>query len=666
MKNLIPLLDEAAKAYYNEDREILSNIEYDRLCDELAELENATGVVLAGSPSERVGYSVSSELGKEPHPAPLLSLDKTKNAEELRAWLGDKKGLLSWKLDGLTIALTYRDGRLSKAVTRGDGTVGEVVTHNAETFVNLPRKIAFSGALLLRGEAVIRYSDFERINAEIADDGAKYKNPRNLSSGSVRQLNSEITAKRHVRFYAFEAVDAEGVDFRNSADEQLKFLASIGFETVEYFPVTAETVTEEVRRFAERAGRSDLPSDGLVLTYDDLAYGASLGRTAKFPRNAIAFKWADELVTTTLKGVEWSASRTGLINPVAVFEPVEIEGSTVSRAGVHNVSIMEELALGVGDEIRVYKANMIIPQIAENLTRSGNISAPAQCPVCGRETEIRDGGGVRSLYCTNGHCPAKQIKSFTHFVGRNALNIEGVSESTLEKFIDKGFVTEFADIFRIDRYEAQIIETDGFGKRSYDNLIAAINAARHTTGARLLYGLGIPGIGSANAKLICKAFDFDWDRIENAAIQDLVAIDGIGTAMAENFVNWFANADNKEKVSRILGQIDFDEETASADGGLDGLTFVVTGSLSTYGNRDALKAYIESKGGKVTGAVSEKTDYLINNDAASPSAKNKKAKQLGVRIITEDEFREMADRPVSAAEPGERENGRTEPAAPRF
>ncbi|MDR1953599.1 MAG: NAD-dependent DNA ligase LigA [Clostridiales Family XIII bacterium] len=644
MKILVPMLNEAARAYYGEDREIMPNIEYDKLYDELAALERETGIRLAGSPTSRVGYSVSTELRKETHAAPLLSLDKTKSAEELSAWLGDKTGLLSWKLDGLTIALTYRDGALVKAVTRGDGSIGEVITHNAETFKNLPLKINFKGELLLRGEAVIRYSDFERINEEIEEDAAKYKNPRNLSSGSVRQLKSEITAKRHVRFYAFGLARAEGMDFHDSRDEQMKFLMSLGFETVEYFLVTADTVAEEVHRFAERTAKSDLPSDGLVLIYDDIAYGESLGRTAKFPRDAIAFKWTDELATTTLTEIEWSASRTGLINPVAVFEPVEIEGSTISRAGVHNISIMEELELGIGDEIRVYKANMIIPQIEGNLTRSGNITIPAQCPVCGWATEIKNSGDVRSLYCTNPNCLAKQIKSFTHFVGRNALNIEGLSESTLEKFIAKGFIAELADIFRIDRYKDEIIEMEGFGERSCENLIAAVDTARQTTKARLLYSLGIPTIGLANAKLICKACGYDWSRIENVTTEELVEIDGVGAVMAENFVNWFADSDNQRRVGHILDQIRFDDaEGQSAGNSLEGRTFVITGSLSAYPNREALKTYIESRGGKVTGAVSEKTDYLINNDTTSDSSKNKKAKKLGVKIISEDEFREMAE-----------------------
>ncbi|MDR0852234.1 MAG: NAD-dependent DNA ligase LigA [Clostridiales Family XIII bacterium] len=645
MKELIPILEDAAKAYYDENRELMPNFEYDRLYDELSTLEKETGVTLAGSPTTRVGYSVSTELIKESHPSPLLSLDKTKSTAELASWLSDQKGLLSWKLDGLTVALTYNDGELVKAVTRGDGTVGEVITSNARTFQNIPLRIAHKGTLLLRGEAVIRYSDFEKINDEIEDADAKYKNPRNLASGSVRQLNSEITARRHVRFYAFSLASADGIDFHNSRAAQMDFLETQGFQTAEYFIVSGDTVEDEVHRFAERAVKSDLPSDGLVLTYDDIAYGESLGRTAKFPRDAIAFKWADEVSETILREIEWSASRTGLINPIAIFDPVEIEGSTVSRASVHNVSIVEELRLGIGDRITVYKANMIIPQIAENLTMSGPDKIPDTCPVCGSETEIRDNTGVRTLYCPNPDCAAKRIKSLSHFVSRNALNIEGLSESSLEKLVSSGFIREAADLFGLERYKDRIVQLEGFGERSYENLIAAVNKARTVTKARLLYSLGVPTIGVANAKIIAKSFRYDWERIEHATEIELVMIDGIGDIMAESFVNWFADLKNKTRLDAILAQITWDPtESGNRDGAaepLNGLTFVITGTLEAYPNRDALKERIEDLGGKVTGSVSEKTSYLINNDATSGSSKNKKAKDLGVKIITEAEFNQM-------------------------
>jgi DNA ligase (NAD+) len=642
---LTALLGKAAKAYYAEDREIMPNIEYDKLYDELANLEIETGVTLSGSPTARVGYTISSELVRESHPSPMLSLDKTKDSAQLASWLGDKKGLLSWKLDGLTVALTYEGGKLTKAVTRGDGETGEVVTHNAETFTNLPLAIPFKGTLNVRGEAVITYSDFEKINEEIDEADAKYKNPRNLASGSVRQLNSEITAGRRVRFFAFGLVAASGgaePDFNNSREVQMNFLAAQGFQTVEYFAVTSKTVEDEVRGFAQRVADTDLPSDGLVLIYDDIAYGESLGRTAKFPRDGIAFKWEDEQAETILRQIEWSTSRTGLINPIAVFEPVDIEGSTVSRASLHNVSIMEELALGVGDHIMVYKANMIIPQVYENLTRTGTATPPKLCPVCNFPTVIKDNEGVRSLYCTNPNCVAKRIKEFTHFVSRDAINIDGLSEQSLEKFIAMGFIHDFADLFKLANHKDEIISAEGFGEKSFANLVAAIDQSRTVTTVRLLYSLGIPSVGLANAKLICRAFDYNWERIRNANFDELIAVDGIGGVIAQGYEDWFAQEKNNARVDALLAETRFDEtERPPAGSALAGLTFVITGSLKHYINRAELKTVIENQGGKVTGAVSEKTDYLINNDATSASAKNKKARELGVRIITEAEFLEM-------------------------
>jgi DNA ligase (NAD+) len=623
----------------------MPDIEYDKFYDELANLERETGVTLAGSPTARVGYTLSSELVREAHPSPMLSLDKTKDSAELASWLTDKKGLLSWKLDGLTIALTYEGGKLTKAVTRGDGETGEVVTHNAETFINLPLTIPFKGTLNVRGEAVITYSDFEKINEKIGDADAKYKNPRNLASGSVRQLNSEITAGRHVRFFAFGLVAASGgsePNFNNSREEQMKFLAAQGFQTVEYFAATAETVEDEVRRFAQRVADTDLPSDGLVLIFDDIAYGESLGRTAKFPRDGIAFKWEDEQAETTLERIEWSTSRTGLINPIAVFEPVDIEGSTVSRASLHNVSIMEELALGVGDKIKVYKANMIIPQVYENLTRSGTATPPPLCPVCDFPTEINDNDGVRSLYCTNPNCVAKRIKEFTHFVSRDAINIDGLSEQSLEKFIAMGFIHDFADLFRLENHKDEIISTEGFGEKSFANLTAAIERSRTVTSVRLLYSLGIPSVGLANAKLICRAFDYNWEHIRNANFDELIAVDGIGGVIAQGYEDWFADKKNNALVDDLLSETHFDEtERPPSGSAFSGLTFVVTGSLEHYANRDELKNVIENQGGKVTGSVCEKTDYLINNDSTSASSKNKKARELGIKIITEAEFLEL-------------------------
>ena len=642
MKELIPILVQAAKAYYQEDREIMSNFEYDRLYDELASLERETGVILSGSPTQQVGYQVLEELPKETHESPMLSLDKTKSVEDLAEWLGDQKGLLSWKMDGLTIVLTYRGGELSKAVTRGNGEIGEVITPNARTFVNIPLRIAYQGELTLRGEAIIRYSDFTRINEEIEDVDAKYKNPRNLCSGSVRQLNSRITAERSVRFEAFALVRADGVDFKNSRKEQFEWLKTQGFEVVPYVEVDAGTIRDAVKRFEEQVPENDIPSDGLVLLYDDIAYGDSLGRTAKFPRNSIAFKWQDEVRETTLSYIEWSASRTGLINPVAVFEPVELEGTTVSRASVHNISIMEALELGAGDRITVYKANMIIPQIADNLTRSGVRDIPEKCPVCQGPTQIKSIGEVKSLYCLNPDCQAKKIKSFTLFVSRDALNIDGLSEATLEKFISAGFIHEYADIFHLDAHREAIVEMEGLGEKSYENLAASIRQASRTTLPRLIYGLGIAGIGLANAKMLCHHFHYDLEKMRRASLGELTEVDGIGGVLAQAWMDYFASEKNNQALNRLLACLEIETEQAEeGDRPLEGKTFVITGSLTHFANRKELTEHIEAKGGKVTGSVTSKTDYLINNDTASNSSKNKKARERNIPVISEEDFLRM-------------------------
>ena len=647
MKELSAILSEAAKAYYQESREIMSNLEYDRLYDELVALEEETGTVFAGSPTKKVGYEVLSELPKERHDRPMLSLNKTKSVDELKEWLGDQKGLLSWKMDGLTVVLTYEDGKLAKAVTRGSGEIGEVITGNARTFVTLPMTVPYKGRLVLRGEAIITYSDFEKLNATIADEAAKYKNPRNLCSGSVRQLNSEITAARNVRFMGFALVQADDVDFHNSRREQSKWLSSLGFEMVEHVEVTADTLADAVAGFAEKIEHYNIPSDGLVLLYDDIAYGASLGRTAKFPRDSIAFKWADELQETTLSYIEWSASRTGLINPVAVFEPVELEGTTVSRASVHNISIMEGLDLGVGDRITVYKANMIIPQIADNLTRSGVKDIPETCPVCGGATEIRSINDVKSLYCTNPDCQAKKIKGFALFVSRDALNIDGLSEMTLEKFIAAGFIHEFSDIFHLDRHKDAIVEMEGFGEKSYENLVSAAKNASHTTYPRLIYGLGIAGIGLANAKMICKHFRYDLSAMRAADTEELCAIDGIGAVLADAWVKYFKEEKNNTVLDHLLEDLTFEvEQTENGDNSLEGKVFVITGSVEHFANRKELQALIESKGGKATGSVTAKTSYLINNDVTSNSSKNKKAKELGIPILSEADFLKLIGQEV--------------------
>lgn len=647
IEELVEILNQASKDYYKENREIMSNLEFDKLYDELVALEKETQMVLAASPTVNVGYEVLSSLPKEPHGSPMLSLDKTKDIEVLKDWLGEQKGLLSWKLDGLTVVVTYEGGSLEKAVTRGNGEIGEVITNNAKVFKNIPLAIPFKGKLVIRGEAFIRYSDFEKINREIPDIDAKYKNPRNLCSGSVRQLNNQVTAERNVNFQAFSIAEISGEGsqeiienhFENSMEGEMRFLETQGFETVYGKAVYKDTLEDAVNWFGEAIENMDIPSDGLVLTYDDKAYGLSLGNTAKFPRNAIAFKWRDELKETTLVEMEWSPSRTGLINPVAIFEPVELEGTTVSRASVHNISIVKELQLGIGDKITVYKANMIIPQIEENLTKSGNLQIPESCPVCGGQTEIKNDNGVETLICTNDQCPAKKIKSFALFVSRDALNIENLSEATLEKFIGEGFIKEYSDLFQLDRYKDEIVSMEGFGEKSFNNLTASILKARKTTAARLLYGLGVPGIGVANGKVIAKAAAYDFEKIMSMTEEELCQIDGVGSVMAENYTSHFADQKKRAEIEQLLEFLDIEnevQETGNLD--LDGKVFVVTGSVNHFANRNELKAEIEKRGGKVTGSVSSKTDYLINNDRESTSSKNKKAKELGIPIISEEEF----------------------------
>lgn len=641
IKYLVDILNKASKAYYAEDKEIMSNFEYDKLYDELVALEEETGTVLANSPTINVGYEAVEELPKEAHETPMLSLGKTKDREELKSWLQGQKGLLSWKLDGLTVVLTYNNGKLQKAVTRGNGEVGEVVTNNAKTFQNLPYTIPFKGELVLRGEAVISYSDFEKINAEIADEAAKYKNPRNLCSGSVRQLNNEITAQRRVNLYAFTLVKADGVDFKNSRENQFLFLKEQGFTVVDYMPVTPDNILEAIEAFAKRIETYDIPSDGLVLTYEDIAYGEALGRTAKFPRHSIAFKWQDEIRETVLKEIEWSASRTGLINPVAIFEPVELEGTTVSRASVHNISMVRSLKLGIGDRITVYKANMIIPQIAENLTCSDSLEIPETCPVCGGRTEVKQVNESQFLYCTNEACEAKNIKAFTQFVNRDAMNIEGLSEATLEKFIGCGFLHEFADLYHLDKFREEIVEMEGFGEKSFNNLMTSIEASRETTLPRVLYALGIANIGVATSKVLCKEFDYNMDALMHATVEELSTVEGIGEVIAAAFVEHMRSSQNIARIENLMKELRLQKMPQNTrEQSLAGKSFCITGSLNHYANRDELKAIIEDMGGKVTGSVTSKTECLINNDITSTSGKNKKAKELQIPIVTEEEFME--------------------------
>ena len=664
MNQLVIQLNEARRTYEQESHSIMSDFEYDKLYDELAQLEKELGVTLATSPTVNVGYQVVSELPKEQHEKPMLSLDKTKEINALEDFLGEREGVISWKLDGLTVVLTYQDGQLIKGVTRGNGEVGEVITNNVKTFKGLPLKIPYQGELIVRGEAVISYSDFARLNEQIEDVDAKYKNPRNLCSGSVRQLNSEITAKRNVHFVGFaiirsgaleeeaypSKVENKNVEVQlapltsrldNSRKLQLDWLEMQGFQVVEHFLVNKNNVKKVVEEFSKRVADFDLPTDGLVLTFDDISYGESLGSTSKFPRDSLAFKWADELKETTLKEIEWNASRTGLINPVAIFEPVDLEGTSVSRASVHNLSIMEELELGIGDKVEVYKANMIIPQIANNLTRSGNITPPTHCPVCGTQTTIAMDMGSKTLRCPNPHCQGKAIKTFNLFVSRDALNIEGLSEATIGKFVEKGFIKDIPDFFHLSRFKDEIVEMEGFGEKSYNNLMGSLQKAKRTTLPKLIYGLGINHVGLATAKEICKAVGYDSGRLMAMTYEELNEVDGVGSVIAKSVTDYFADEYNRNNFIRLLDEVEIAQDMIQEEQTFAGQIFVITGNVTHFTNRNEIKEIIESRGGKVSGSVSAKTNYLINNEITSSSSKNKKAKELGVPILSEDDFLEM-------------------------
>ena len=642
MKELVAQLNQAAKVYYQGEDEIMTNFEYDALYDKLLSLEAKIGIVLSGSPTVQVGYETLSELPKEAHIAPMLSLGKTKEREELVEWLGDYEGLLSLKLDGLSVILTYEHGILVKALTRGNGEIGEVITNNAKTFKNIPAKISYKGTLVIRGEALIKYSDFQKLNDSFSDIHEKYKNPRNLCSGTVRQLNNEITSKRNVFYYVYNLIQSDPDISFSQKEEELLWLKEQGFDMVPFKKVTNQTIVSAVDSFSNEISNGfDLPSDGLVLTYNDISYSQSLGRTAKFPRDSIAFKWQDELAETTLTSIEWSASRTGLINPVAIFEPVELEGTTVSRASVHNVSILKDLKLGIGDRITVYKANMIIPQIQENLTQSNHLDIPALCPVCQQKTEIINENGSEFLFCPNQKCYAKKIKSFTHFVSRDALNIDGFSEATLEKFIMHGWLQKLTDIFYLSDHKEEIEAMDGFGEKSYSNLIQAIERAKNISLERVIYSLGIKGIGLSMAKLICKKYPYTITEFNTLSVDDLLCIDGIGEKLAESFVEYFSIPENQDLLKELNSILQIALPKANTNSTLENMNFVITGKLIHFSNRNDCKEKIESLGGKVSASVSKNTSYLINNDFTSNSSKNKKAKELGVPIITEEEFLSM-------------------------
>lgn len=642
MHKLISLIDKYRNEYYNEDREEVDNKEYDRLKDELDELERKAGFVLSNSPSLKVGCEVTSKLPKYTFKKPMLSLSKTKEVSGLQQFLSDKDGILSWKMDGLTVVVAYNNGELVSAITRGNGEIGEVITQNAKHFRNLPLRIPYKGKLVLRGEAVMTYSDFERINKGLVTSGDELKkNPRNLCSGTVRSVDSSVTKNRGVYWYAFELVSAD-CEIPNDIDKQFKWLNNNGFDTVQFMVVNSSNVVQAVMQFESivESKKLDIPTDGLVLTYRDKKYGESLGVRAKSPRHSIAFKWEDEAVETKVIDIEWSPSRNGLITPVAIFEPVDIEGSTVSRASLHNVSIFAEKQLGYGDRIKVYKANMIIPQVLDNLDRTATCQIPGQCPCCGEPTVLHQDpkSGVYTLWCENSECAAKGTRSFEHFVARDAMNIDGVSTSTLNTLIECRIISDYASIYHINEHADEIINLEGFGYTSFMNIVNAVEKSRNVKPANLIYALGIPNIGLTTAKLICKHFGNDLVKTVTASYNDLINIDGIGDTIADSFTAYFADKNNAEAFVRLTKELNIIQEAVSNNTEMNGITICVTGDVHIFKNRRAIKDIVENLGGKLTGSVSKSTSYLVTNDTTSGSRKNKAAQEYGIPILTEQQF----------------------------
>lgn len=643
MKELIKQLNAAAEAYYNSEQEIISNKEYDALYEELQTLEAKLGA-LPESPTQRVGEKATGSRPKVSHEHPALSLDKTKEINILQKWLGyDKEGILSWKMDGLTIVITFMGGHMIQAVTRGDGFIGEDITDNAASFFGIPAEIPFMGKVIIRAEAVITYDEFIRINEELPADAEPYKNPRNLTSGTVRLLNG--IRDRIVESHAFELVEMEGGK-PQYIKEQFELLQAWGFKVVDHILVSGENLENQVYNLEKSIEQNPFPSDGLVLTYNDSVYGESLGVTGKFPRNAIAFKWEDETYNTILKEIEWSASRTGLLTPVAVYDPVEVDGSTISRASLFNVSYLQNLQLGIGDHILVYKANKIIPQLSDNLTKSNTAIIPTHCPICGGETSMltreSDGRKVHTLVCTNSKCPAKHLGRFSRFVCRDAMNIIGVSEKTLKRMIDMGYLHDLTDIYRLENYRAEIEAMEGFGKKSADKLFASIIASKVVEPWRFLYALDIPNVGRDASKKILRicggSIEGFVKRIQSG--EDFLDAEDVGDVTNQLILEWKKDEEKVKEMLELMELMQFTRSKGAADV-LKGKTVVITGKLKTFKNRDELIAFVEDNGGKVAGSVSANTSYLINNDVNSASSKNIKAKSLGVPIISELEFKDI-------------------------
>ena len=636
IRSLIDILNKANEAYYYHDNEIMSNKEYDDLYDQLIQLENESGIIYSDSPTQNLGEHIYSSLPKVKHESPMLSLDKTKDRDALREWLGNKEGVLSWKLDGLTVVLTYENGKLEKAVTRGNGAIGEEITENAKFFKNVPLRIPFKGKLILRGEAVISYHDFETINVE---EQGRFKNPRNLASGSIRALDTNQVKKRKVQVIIFEVIQGSEA---NLVTDKFTWISHLGFKPVDYEVVNADNILEKIQDFENRITSNNIPSDGLVLTFNDTAYGRSLGTTGKFPKHSMAFKWQDEVEETVLRSVEWNTSRTGLINPVAVFDPVYLEGTEVSRATLNNVSYIKDLQLGIGDTIEVYKSNMIIPTILSNKTKSNNLIIPVVCPTCGMQARLIRSNNTEILQCMNLDCPARFLNKLIHFCSRDAMDIQGLSIKTLEFVIKQGWVNNFLDLYNLQNYERKWAMMRGFSTVSVRKYLAAIENSKKTESARFLYALGIPKIGRHQSQSLIQVYK-SWDAFIQAVKSntDFSHIDGVGDCLNQNIHNWYNGFYKQDQIEKLASLMIFEDQEITTSDILKGKTFCITGKLNMFANRSDLVKFIEQQGGKVSGSVSKNTDYLINNDKGSNSSKNKKAIELGVSIITESEFSKL-------------------------
>lgn len=658
IKHLVNELNKYRNAYYNENKSLISDREYDAMFDRLQALEDETGIILSNSPTKTVGFESVSKLNKVKHNHPLLSLGKTTDLKEFEDYFDNRSCILMGKLDGLTCSIIYQNGKFIRAESRGNGEVGEDITHNARMFINLPMEIPYDGELIIDGECIITRTDFDKINLR---ENTEYKNPRNLVSGTVRQLNNEVVKNRNVHFIAwklFSMINSNGEsDLPSEHSDCFEFLEMAGFDVVPYrkYQKTGysdKAIEIEIESLKEECNEKQIPIDGIVGMFNDISYGLSLGNTSHHPRHSLAFKFYQEDNETTLEDIEWSTSRTGLINPVAVFEPIEIDGTTVTRATLNNVSIIKELELGIGDTITVIKANQIIPKITQNLTRSGTYKLPTVCPCCGKEVEIRSDNGREMMYCINKRCPAILHDKIANFASREGMNIVGISDERLKSLMQHGYITSFRSLYDLSPYRSAIIKIPGWGESSFDNLIEAIEQSRHCNLANVIVALGIPSIGKTAAKMLERHIvemtrynnntNYLGSFINNAINDhDWSDVPGIGKPTSDA-INTYVQ-ENVREISDLAEELYVEvEEIKEKNNSLKGATFCITGKLIHFANRNALVEDIESNGGIVVSGVTAKTQFLITNDKTSGSSKNKAAEKYGTRIITEEEYKNRA------------------------